>query len=364
MSKLINKLTIIFILFLILLLNLFIIHQLLPQKYFYDSNTIRNFIEFSEKILPLNSYNNIAFFYKKLGFNSNTKLFYAGIFTFSLAYFITILSLFFGKVKFNIKFLIIFSIWSFLMVIYLGQYSKEISVVILTFILLYFAKYNNNKIFIPILITILSLYAYYFRIYWIIILYFILVFYFFNTVKGRSKLLLIFLSILLIFIVANYKGVFLTDARTNVNINRIDSSDAQTIILNLLENRNFITDFLNSVVAFIQLLVPVTILIKLKIKYIVFTLWELLNIFLFARASLFFIKHKFYLPISLWRRVKFSIFLIISFTLTQSLFEPDYGSFLKHQIGIIPTYLFLITNYFYFYKKLRGSILYEYYSHS
>ncbi|WP_338151276.1 hypothetical protein [Persephonella sp. IF05-L8] len=308
-------------------------------------------MDVSTSFIPLDSYNNIAFIYRLIGFNYDTNLAYAGIFTFSLAYLLTTLCIFvFGKLSLNKYFIGIFSLWSFLMVVYLGQFSKEISVIILLTLTLYIAG-KKDYIFFPALIVILILYAYYFRIYWVIILYFVLFLYFIKNFS-KFKYILFLIGFLFLFVIANYKGIFLTDARASVNSFRIGSIDAQSLILNPLKNTSFVTDFLNSIIIFIFFIFPIPIILKLKLKYILFSLWELFNIFLFIKAAYFF-KNKYDVPIHIKKRVKFSIIFIISFIFTQSLFEPDYGSFLKHQIGLIPLYLYLMSNYFYYKSRLR-----------
>lgn len=350
-NKFINTIFVIIFAYTLGLAFIFIAHNILPPKYYYDANTIKRFMVYATEFLPLNSYNNTAFFYKLLGFNFSTSLLYGGIFTYTLAFVLLFLNLNMGKISLNRNFIYLFTGWILIASIYLGQFSKEITIVMLSSILLYFAKLNKNKFIFP-LIVFISLYAYYFRMYWFIILYFLILFYFFDKKRGWIKYVFILSGILFMFFLASLKGIYFTNAREIVNVNRIGSIDAQTIILNIFPNTNFIFDFLNSTTVFLIFFLPVSIIVKLNIKYILFFLWELLNIWFFIKATNFIFNHKFSLPRYIFNRAKFSIYLIITFTMTQSLFEPDYGSFLKHQIGIISLHLYLLSNYFHFKKRI------------
>jgi len=339
----------------------FFFQEYLPSKYYYDANTIKKFIALTTEIIPFNSYNNIAFFYKVIGFNQNSSLLNAGFFTFTLSYiFILIVVIFISrKIYITKKFLFIIFIWIILMSIYLGQFSKEITVLILSTILLIFAKYKEIY-FLLLAIMLIVLYAYFFRIYWFIIIYLLILFYASEKIKGIFKYLFILVGIFMPFIISDYfLNTSITDARVNVNIGRINSIDAQTIILNPLPNHIWILDFLNSLIIFTLFIVPAPFLIKLSIKYIVFTLWVWVNIYIFFKSIYLSKILKFLISKPNYRRLKFSIYFIISYIMTQSLFEPDYGSFLKHQVGLCPIYIFLSSYYFYFGKILKRSFIWK-----
>ncbi len=345
-----------FLFYIIGVLEVFIFQKILPPKYYYDANTIKKFVALTTQIIPFNSYNNIAFFYKVSGFNQNSNLLNAGFYTFTIGYIFTLIAINLSKIYINKIFLFTIFMWITLLSLYLGQFSKEVSVVVLSTILLFFAK-NKEKSFLFVALVLISLYAYYFRIYWFIILYLIFIFYISEKLKGVAKYLFILGALFIPFIISNYILQFpLTGARTSVNFGRINSLDAQTIILNPLPNNIWLLDFLNSLIIFISFIIPITILMKLKFKYIISTLFIWINFYILLKSIQLFKTYKFLIPKQTLRRLKFSIYFIIAFTMTQSIFEPDYGSFLKHQVGISPIYVFLFSYYFYLKNFLKGGI--------
>lgn len=328
-------------------------HIILPKKYFYDSHTIKFFMSSASYLIPFDGYNTIALFYKSLGFENINNSHIQGVLVFSLAFFFLIKNINLFQLN-NKKFLFIFSIWLIITSIYLGQLSKELLSIIIFSFLITISKIKNI-IFIPLLILILGVSAYYFRLYYIIILGIVLLLYISSNFKNKKiKFFIIMGGIFFAFLLATSKGIYLTDARTFVNIGRINSPDAQTIINNPLQNTSVFTDFFNALYVFLFLIFPIPIILKLHIKYLVFAIWELMNIYIFIKILRFFNK-KWLLPIQEKRKIKFSIYLIIAFTLTQAIFEPDYGSFLKHQIDIIPAFLYLFSKYY----EYRGGNLNE-----
>jgi len=348
--KFIEKTNYLFFFYIIGIIQMLAFQRLLPFKYYADAYTIKHFIVSTTGLIPFDSFNNIAYFYKVLGFSLVTNLLIAGIFTFTISYIFILVSLYLSKIYAKPFFLFVIFGWITIMSIYLGQFSKEISVIILSTILLFFSKYRKIY-FIPIIIILISLYAYYFRIYWFIILYLIIIFYISEKLKGFSRFLFIIVGIFILYIISNYfLHSPLTNARTYVNITRIGSTDAETIILNPFPNNNWLLDFLNSLIVYSLFIIPIPIILKLKFKYILFTLWIWVNLYIFLKLVFLLKTYKFLLPVQTFRRLKFSIYIIIAFIITQSIFEPDYGSFLKHQVGLTPIYIFLL-GYFCYLKQ-------------
>lgn len=325
-------------------------HIVLPEKFFSDGYAIGALIDSATSLIAFDSFNTTALVYRKIGFISNTNLLLEGIIVFVVSFVASFKSIKLLRLN-NIYLFIFFFGWVILMSIYLGQLSKEF-LAILVFSFLLTLSQLNHRLFMPLLILIFLIVSYYFRIYYVIILGLIILFYIADTFESQKfRILFIAFGILTLFLLANFKGIYLTEARTTVNIYRLGSLNAQSIISNPLQNSSIFTDLFNAIYAFLNLLLPVSLILKFQIRYLIFILWELINIILFLKI----VKYTKYMKLHVRERkqVKFSIYLIVAFTMTQALFEPDYGSFLKHQLDLLPVFLYIVAIYFFNHQRLR-----------
>jgi hypothetical protein len=131
-------------------------------------------------------------------------------------------------------------------------------------------------------------------------------------------------------------GEYLTDWRNILTEGRDLDLFSDTAFSNPLPATSLAADFANAMLALLRLLVPYTMLASGKVQHLAFAAWELVNVAVFvvllARA---------------WRRdgasarLVFASAWVIAFTLTQSTFEPDYGTFLRHQTTLLPMLAFI-----------------------
>lgn len=110
--------------------------------------------------------------------------------------------------------------------------------------------------------------------------------------------------------------------RGTVNLNRLESPDAKTIISDWLDKDGLIFLYLNYFINTLRLLFPIKLLVN-GIKYfpyVVFQIWftkKLWN----------------------WKSIKEDkVILLYSFILISGVFEPDFGSFLRYTVP----YLFVL----------------------
>ena len=113
--------------------------------------------------------------------------------------------------------------------------------------------------------------------------------------------------------------------RDIVNKYRIDSVDAKTIILYILQGKSIALYYINYLINFFRLLFPIELILKsIKyIPYIVFQIWLSLKLWSWKKN----IKHEY-------------VMLLYSYILVSTIFEPDFGSFLRHTI---PYFIFIIN---------------------
>lgn len=346
------------ILFIEGIIVIFLSKYILPEKYFYDSNTIANFLNFNGPLLSFDSYVNTARFYKLFGFGSYPSSFAAGIFNYMVFFFFVVQIIRIGKYRISDIPFIFMLVWNIPVAVYLGQFSKEIISIIVIGIQILLVHYKI-RYYKTLLVLITLIYSIFFRVYWVIVLYLsVLFFLVFNKgidISKKSFLkigkvtssCLLYIGIFVLFLaVTLIMNRFITDARTMVNIDRINSPDALTIVQNAFMNTNFMTDMLNWIIGWIILLFPFNLFLVSGISSLFFIIWNIINVLIFIIILNKIRRQKI-------RNIQMSwaIAWVISFSMVQGMFEPDYGSFFKHEIVILPYFLYIYL----IYKRNRNS---------
>lgn len=320
------------ILFLIISLSFLLIinvRNFLPDNFFYDNETIRGFMA-GQYFVTDKSYQNVANVFKAMGFTAQSNYFYEQIFS----WFIFSISIILGSLKFKLNLskvenIIILFWYSFLFIAFNSQMSKDLVMIMLVVLFIFFANYKNMKF---VLSTLFLLYALFFRTYWLLIILVTWILYFaykksrFKVYNYIELILALYLSLGISYKI--FMGRFISDVKTIVNLGRLYSPDAKTMIFNPIINRNLFTDFLNNLYSLVNLIIPIDgIQSPNEIVYYLW-LWTLI---------IYLYKH--FTKIN-----KFIFFNIISFILIQALFEPDMGSALRHQI-YLPYIIFTASNF-------------------
>lgn len=336
MSKKISIQNFIFLLLIsiIAIFFLFNAQKLVGDHFYYDSLTLKYFlslpIQENLKLITESSYAATAFIYQFFGidnnFNNNQQII--------LNLFIYMFCVFLFLIKkeaqlnnlFNISLLLLVTVFYS---VYLGQISKETLVVLMMIIIVTFnGKYNL------ISILLMLLYGFFVREYWLLIA---LLFVFNHIIlKKNNKILkVILLNFLMITILSFLHilmfGELLTSYRYEVNEYRMYAGEVNTILLNPYNAVNVISDLGNFIYGFTNLILPIDgISSTNELAYYV---WILLLTFISIKKLRKANFNDTIVPLS----------LLISFICVQSIFEPDMGSVLKHQIGLFPLYLKIIS---------------------
>ena len=302
---------------------------ILPEKYFYDSNIILGII--NGTYLSGGSFLFAANFFKKINIFHFTSLaewswFISIVFTILIIYYLKITS----------RYLFIIASVALLNV-YVFNLSKDI-IQFLIFLLIFFVLKNKKlkSYYKLILCFLIFLYeALNFRIYYgiiaitLVIIYFLYNFY----IKKQSKInicKLIFLTILIFFIeiyaikIISYENYIpIITARSSVNEFRLESINAITIIIDLLgENTNYLIFIGNYLINAIRIMLPIELLLK-GIKYIPFIIYQI------------FISYRILKGLKKINNENILWFaLVISFLLVSIIFEPDFGSLIRHEAAL------------------------------
>lgn len=189
-------------------------------------------------------------------------------------------------------------------------------------------------------------YAAFFRQYWAICF-----FYFVCSlislrlhVAGRSRLALIvfLLAFMVPFIAAQVAGQPpLTEARMMVNEDRMGSPNSRSAFTNALENTGVWTDAANSALAWLYMNIPLVMLLDSTPHYVLFALFQLMTLTFFLAGCVSYVKQarRLHDPGTTYPRC---IAFVVAYSLTQSLFEPDFGSFLRHEMIMMVPMLIVV----------------------
>lgn len=319
-------------------------YNLLPEKYFYDSQKILRIMggsSFTDK-----AYTFTAEFYKKINIFGLSSIVEWSIFI-SIIFLIIFILIFSKRVLEDTQVVYVFVSFA-LMNIFVFNISKDaIQLSIFLIIYLFFVSSKIDELKKVIIASvILMIESFYFRTYYllmgILVISFYIIFKFFfyqnNHKKGAKKtgkmLLLFFLFFMvLIFILQkmsseNYN--LLINARSSSNLYR-DNTDTTTIINDLFNNTNFGGFIINYIVNSIRIMLPLELLTK-GIKYVPFILYQLFFSFILFRNI---------------KRINIStlpyLAILVSFIMVSIIFEPDYGSLIRHESVLMLFVLQLIN---------------------
>jgi hypothetical protein len=306
-------------------LYFFIVPRFVPYYFIQDSGAVRKAMVQPEEFDQ--AYRNTAMFYKFLGFNYNSSKGVVYLFAW-LIVFLWLLTL----LRINKKKLFSAVQKSFVIVVVLlygiefTALTKDLLLILFMIMIVNMYISNQNMLFFTIGATI---YAFFFRSYWFLVA----VWSFYLSFKKKPKVLkevctLLFFCITVICMFNIFKHGQITNARAFVNVYR-DTSEAHSMLNNILTNTNFLTDFVNWLYTLLTLIVPLQGISSANMIVYYTWIWILLFFFLMNRNQIN-------------TRV---LLLLIGYLAIQALFEPDVGSTFRHQLPWCPfLYLFLDLN--------------------
>ncbi len=323
-----------FVLYTLLLLVIFSLvftvfifpHTFFPEKYFYDAGKITSLATSIHNLQPFSSYANTGRFYNLFGLE-NVVTFQKICTLFFLLYLSTTAkSLFYA-------FICVLVLSPCLIFFVLP--TKDILVGVFFLSLVLFKRCNNN-VLIAIITAFLSCYALFFRVYFFAIgLVFIskFIFEWVNRFIDR-KTIFIILIIMSAIVFMIFKSEILTilsylvNLRNNLSEYRLGDSDAQSAFINYDYSKYVIMNFIfNYIVSAFNLLFPLVFYFSLKSLF--------LCIINFVTFTLAIIQIR-----SLSSKQRTFSWLFFSHFFVSIIFEPDLGSYLRHQSIFMPIIIF------------------------
>lgn len=316
----------------------FLNQDILPAKYFFDSEVIAQNFGHVDKFTIGGSFVNTALFYDLLLLSQSARV---TAFVTSLVFSVFIFKCFSPPQfldKRGMHNVVVFAFACVVGAVYLAQYSKE-SLVMLTAFLFFGLSKTRKQQFLWVLIAVI--YATYFREYWLLVL----VFYFYYQIvfKFSRSVPWVLLSVVLAFLVLAIAfqfvlGVELAYYRYAVNDTRAYTLNANTMIMPVLPTGNVLLEWLNAVIQFFLMFFPFPLLTGNPLYLLFFLVVASIGIRLIGVMQSLIRSRQLSLPT---RQVR-CLALILSFVTIQSIFEPDYGSYIKHLTPMLPLILYVL----------------------
>jgi hypothetical protein len=308
--------------------------DVLPDKYFADSHHIMGLDMAASGPSP-DSFVTMAWLYRLVG-----------AFDYPMATYLAALALFFVVMfrcigwddirQFGMLEMLLFAFSGAEASIYLAQYSKESVIVLLALVLVMMPRRVHGDL---VFVALACGYAYLIRQYWFIVvgLYLGL------RVLLRSRRvrwLPIFLVVSMVALAFGVKlgmGVDLDSFRTGVN--ESNGLYAQSTIQDYIPVTGPLGGAANALLTLVLLVVPIPLILALSPTYLIFggiisLLW--LCLLQVARTGM---RHGWFrAEVRLCRAVS----LLLAMLAAQAIFEPDYGSYIKHLTPLLPLFFFAL----------------------
>jgi len=228
--------------------------------------------------------------------------------------------------------------WLVAQTVYIGMPSKEIVISLAVLVIL---QCKDSRFIVVIFTACVALIAVFFRTYWAITLAPALLLYFGPAVL-RKPLSLAFVAVVLFACVAvNFRiqyGETLDFARQMVNESRYPN-EVGSLIVQIIPGGNIVSDVTNA------MLILGTFLLPLPLVLSGVATQTIGGICTFFTLALMFSRYQGRRAVAAPDRFgKLCFCFIVSFLATQAIFEPDYGSFLRHLSPISPLMLYLLLS--------------------
>lgn len=244
--------------------------------------------------------------------------------------------------------------------IFVFTLSKDI-LQFVVFIAIFFvidSKKVKEKIKVLVSLIILACWGVFFRKYYLIIGFFVLIFFIMIknsnnknkniNIKSIIKFYFIFICMLQIgrlVLPELYQEVILVKYKTLYNL-KMGGAYPVTAIKDLIQNTNLISFTINHIISVIRMLIPIE-LIKFGIKYYPFLIYQV------------FVSYNLY---KAWRNTRYNslkkniaLCIYIAFILGSAIFEPDFGSWVRHEIAAFPIIYILIKEEKIEYERIESN---------
>ncbi|ACQ79215.1 hypothetical protein Bcav_0954 [Beutenbergia cavernae DSM 12333] len=312
--------------------------EILPARYSYDELKIQQIAQGYGGFAEDRSFHLVGTLYRLLGLADSPAL--AGVLG-VLAFFAVVLLAGRGWLTRPVRVLDVAVVTGALLLgsLYLGHFSKDVFVLPVVALAVSRLRGMRGEL---LLVAAMVGYGVGFRSYWLLVAALYVAARCALALRPRLSTLvvgsLVALGVLAVAFHVLY-GWRLDHFRTAVNVGRLDGVDAATMITPAFGLGGVAGGWLDVVVVLVSFVVPVL---------------------LAAKGGALYLAASAYLAVMWWtvaarsarglraprrdERVVRVLALLVAFTLVQSMFEPDYGSYLRHLAPLLPAVVFLVVN--------------------
>lgn len=307
--------------------------DLLPPKYSYDSNTIALASRGEMHLENDQSFENVAALYRAVGLADSALL--AGLLGFGA--FVLVMQAVATREAAPVYHPTAAALLVVALVpgaVYLGQYSKDVLVLAITALAL---RKSTSWYFETLLVATMLTYAMVFRNYWVLaIVLYVALRLMMRRTTGLSRIFLALVLALgvLAFLFPIFVGIEMSETRDSINAFREGSVDAQTAIRGALPLEGPLGDWANTTLVLLSLAVPFPLLLTGSPIHALLALFFVVLWWTFLRSAASAVSAPDADP-----RARRAVALVLSFALVQSIFEPDYGSYIRHLTPLLPLML-------------------------
>lgn len=307
----------------------------LPPKFDYDADKIQN-LALGLAAVDDDSFSGVAAVYRVLGLANRPLL--AGFLGYGAALALVALAQrAFAGARVSRSAFVVTAASIGLASVYMGAYSKELLVLPISALVL-MVPGRRGLILSAIA---MAAYASSFRTYWWIVLCAYLGFYYaLRRIRRPIYLLFLVIGVLVSLTVAYMlvTGHGLSEIRNAVNTSRLESADAATRINQYIPGSSIQAQSLNAVVTLVFLVLPAP-LVLIGTPYHVLVAVGVGALWIYAAARIVTgVRSGRFANSVVARR---AAALLVAFVVTQAIFEPDYGSALRHAVPLLSLVLAL-----------------------
>lgn len=313
--------------------------EFLPEKYYYDDSTIRDFLSGVESVDSKNAYGSTAALYRFMQLEDapNTVAVLA-----VGAYIAAVwLAFRFARGREPGWAAIIVSSTSIILAgVYLAKYSKDFFVVPLIVLFIVTLPYRWGRIF---WCAAALVYGYWVREYWMLVVaVYVMTSYLLPRMRRNRDLICYALALIAFLSIVFRYGLGVTPHYFRHVINDSLVTDRATMIIDPINSGNILFQILNIVIILVFLFVPLPLLLTGSVFHATTALaialfWAVVFRNLLDRMRVGEFRNS-------WGSGVFTrcFSLIFAFTVTQAYFEPDYGSYLRHLVPLVPVALIML----------------------
>jgi hypothetical protein len=247
--------------------------------------------------------------------------------------------------RINLFGLIVLFLSSILLNTYVLGMAKE-PLVFLSFYLVYLTinKVKNNKLLCIFLLIDFTFVAYLLKTYYLLVLFFAFIILYLLDKKNAKKksdiiLLLVGATIFYVVMIVVLKKISYESYLKIINLSVDEYEEASSKIVPIFKNNsNLMYVAINYMVKVVRLLIPIE-LMSMGAKYVPYVAFQIMLFFIviyYVNRFRTIEKNKYYLAV------------FIGFIFTSAMFEPDFGSWIRHEMSVFCIFMPLVLDAFQF----------------